>query len=160
MGLNAKVCCDCYEAGRVKVPPPQPELVYIDPETGEVSLRWEEPGADMHRFYEWRESACEHRGGNLVYHRLGNMGGIGFLRALFQETPEQFPTLLSKVVYNGIHGGDALCLSDVEGLSNELSAVRALYCADESDEAYLREFEAHLMELTQAAQKVRKPIVF
>jgi len=39
MGLGAIVYCDCYEKGRVRVPPPQPELVYVDA-TGRRSLRW------------------------------------------------------------------------------------------------------------------------
>ena len=124
MGLNAWVFCDCYEMGKVKTPPPQPELVYVDTITGEVSLRWEEEGADQHSFYEWRSAACAHGPiGCLVSHRLGNISSIGFLRELFQETPERFPTLLSKVVYNGSHGGDELMLADVEAVAVEMPAV-------------------------------------
>lgn len=161
MGLHACVYCDCYETGRVNAPPPQPELVYVDPESGGVSLRWEEPGADQHRFYEWLASACEHGPiGQLVFHRLGNIASIGFIRALFRATPGRFPTLLSKVVYDGVHGGDALSISDVEKLLPEVSGVHTLHCADDSDEAVLRKFEARMMELTQAALKVRKPISF
>jgi hypothetical protein len=88
------------------------------------------------------------------------MALIGFLRGLFQETPERFPTLLSKVVYNGIHGGDILTMSDVELVAAEMSAVHALRCADDSDEALLREFEGQMLDLIQGARSVSKPIVF
>ena len=161
MGLNACVYCNCYEIGNVKTPPPQPDLVYVDPTSGEVLLRWKEKGADQNRFFEWLSSACEHGpSGHLVSHRLGNIARIGFLRARFQETPERFPTLLSKVVFNGVHGGDILTLSDVEQVASEMSAVHALSCSDRFDEAMLREFERQMLELIRGAKSVFKPIVF
>ncbi|MGD0938604.1 MAG: hypothetical protein ABR905_02745 [Terracidiphilus sp.] len=145
----------------MKTPPPQPDLVYIDPTTGEVLLRWEEEGADQHRFFEWLSSACEHGPmGHLVSHRLGNIARVGFLRGLLQETPERFPTLLSKVVYNGIHGGDILTLPDVEHVATEMSAVSDLHCPDGSLEALLREFEDQMLELVRGARSVSRPIVF
>ena len=141
MGLDACVFCDCYEVGKVKARPPQPDLVYIDPATGQVSLRWEQPGADQRRFIDWLGSACEHGPeGQLVSHRLGNVALIGFLRGLFEGTPERFPTLLSKVVHNGIHAGDILSLTDVEDLAAEMLAVHAVHCSDASQEDILRNF--------------------
>ena len=161
MGLNAFVCCDCYEMGKVKTPPPQPELVYVDPISGEVLLHWEEKGADQKRFFDWLSSACKHGPiGHLVSHRLGNIALVGFLRELFQKTPEHFPTLLTKVVYDGVHGGDVLPLSDVDKIASEMSAVHTLHCSDKSDEVLLREFERQMLELIQAAKSVFKPIVF
>jgi hypothetical protein len=49
MGLDAVVYCDCYERGRVRGPPPQPESVYVDA-NGQVCLQWEAPGADQNAF--------------------------------------------------------------------------------------------------------------
>ena len=161
MALDACVYCNCYETGNAKTPPPQPDLVYVDPISGEVSLLCEAEGADEDRFFEWRSSACEHApSGQLVSHRLGNIALIGFLRGRFEETPERFPTLLSKVVYNGTHLGDTLTLSDVEQLATEMSAVHALHSSDDSDEALLRQFERQMLELIRAARSVSKPIVF
>jgi hypothetical protein len=161
MALDACVYCNCYETGNAKTPPPQPDLVYVDPTSGEVLLRWEEEGADQHRFFEWLSSACEHGPiGHLVSHRLGNIARIGYLRGRFQETPERFPTLLSKIVNNGVHAGDMLTLSDVEQVAAEISAVHTLYCSDDSDEALLREFERQMFELIRASKSVSKPIVF
>lgn len=161
MGLDAFVCCNCYETGNVKTPPPQPDLVYVDPTSGEILLRWEEKGADQNRFLEWLSSACEHGPfSRLVSHRLGNIARIGFLRRRFEETPERFPTLLSKVVYNGVHGGNVLTLPDVERVAAEMSAVHALSCSDDFDEEMLREFERQMLELIRGARSVSKPIVF
>src|ERR1017187_8172013 len=153
MGLNARVFCNCYETGKVETPPPQPDLVYVDPTSGEVLLRWDEEGADQHRFFEWLSTACERLpNGRLVYHRLGNIALICFLRELLQETPDRFPMLLSKVLYNGIHGGDMLTLSDVEQVAAEMSAVHTIHCSDDGDEALLREFEGQMLELIQGAR--------
>jgi len=161
MALDACVYCDCFETGKVKTPPPQPELVYVDPETGAVSLRWDAPGADQHLFNDWRASACEHgQFGELVSHRLGNIALIGFLRALLQNTPERFPTLLSKVLYNGTHICDVINLPDVELLAGEMPAVHALHCGDAEEEVLLRNFEKQMTDLIQAAKSAGKPIVF
>ena len=161
MALDACVYCNCYETGNAKTPPPQPDLVYVDPISGEVSSFCEAEGADQHRFFEWLSSACKHApSGQLVSHRLGNIALIGFLRGRFEEIPKQFPTLLSKVVYNGTHLGDTLTLSDVEQLATEMSAVHALHSSDDSDEALLRQFERQMLELIRAARSVSKPIVF
>jgi hypothetical protein len=161
MALDACVHCDCYETGKVRTPAPQPGLVYVDPETGEVALQWEEQGADQRSFDDWRASACEHgRWGELVSHRLGNIARISFLRAVFQSTPLNFPVLLSKVVYNGVHCGDTLGPADIERLACEMVAVHTLHRAEPSDEAVLRGFETQMTELIEAARKVRKPIVF
>jgi len=161
MALDACVYCNCYEAGKTKSPPPQPNLVYVDPDTGEVALRSEAEGADEPRFHEWLSSACEHRPlGQLVSHRLGNIARIGFLRRRFQESPDQFPTLLSKVAYSGTHCGDILTLSDIEQVATEMPALHTLHGSGDSDEALLREFERQMLELIQAARRVSKPIVF
>lgn len=161
MGLDACVFCDCYEMGKVNVPPPQPELVFVNPETGQVLLHCGEPGADERLFDEWLASACEHGPiGQLVAHYLGNTARISLLRTLFESTPERFPTLLAKVVYSGIHAGDALSLADVEQVAQEISTIRTLYCDKDSQEAILRKFERQMTELVRAARKVRKPIVF
>lgn len=161
MALDARVFCSCYETGKAKTAPPQPELVYVDPESGEVSLRWDEEGADQHSFFEWLSSACEHGPhGWLVSHRLGNIARVGILRERFLETPERFPTLISKVVYDGTHAGDFLTRSDVELVAAEMMAVHDLHGSDDLDESILREFESQMLDLVRGARSVSKPIVF
>ena len=161
MGLDASVFCNCYELGGVRTPPPQPELTYINEETGQISLRWDEPGADQHRFYDWLASACQHGPlGQLVRHHLGNIPRIGFLRGLFEKTPEHFPLLLSRVLYNGIHCGDFLNLADVESLGVEIALVSTVHCSDPNEEEMPRTFDVQMAELIQGSTSVRKPIVF
>jgi hypothetical protein len=136
-------------------------MVYVDPELGRVSLRSDKAGADENLFNEWLASACEHGpSGQLVARRLGNIALIGFLRSQFENAPNHFSTLLAKVVYTGTHSGDFLSLSDIEDVASEMLEVHALHCADASDEAILREFEACMIELVEAARTVGKPIVF
>ena len=160
MSLDA-VFCDCFKKGNVRTPPPQPALVYVEETTGQVLFRWDAPDADQHRFYDWLASACEHGPmGELVSLRLGNIALIAFLRELFGKTPSQFPILLSKVVYNGVHGGDRLDLQDVERLATEMDSVHALHCLDPNEEELLRKFEAQMLDLIRAARSVGRPIVF
>ncbi|MGA2435138.1 MAG: hypothetical protein ABSG25_07610 [Bryobacteraceae bacterium] len=161
MGLDATVYCNCYELGKVHTPPPQPDLIYIDDKTGQLKLRWDAPGADQHQFYEWLASACEHGPlGEFVTHRFGNVARIGFLRQLFARTPQRFPILLSKVLYNGTHAGDVLNLADIEELAIEMASVRNIHCADAGEEEMLRQFETQMMDLIRGARSVGKPIIF
>jgi hypothetical protein len=160
MGLDATVYCDCYETGRARKPAPQPELVYVD-DTGQVCLTWDAPDADQSAFYDWLKGACEHGPmGELVSHRLGNMARVGFLRSVLSDFAEQFPVLLTKVVYNGTHAGDSLSLDDIERLQSEVERLRQLRPRDQTADVIVREFEGQMSELVGAALRVRKPIVF
>jgi hypothetical protein len=160
MGVDASVYCDCYEKGRVRKPPPQPELVYVDA-FGQRCLKWDDPRADQIGYNLWLTEACEHGPmGELVSHRLGNAATIGFLRELLAETPERFPVLLAKVVYDGVHAGDSLSVDDVERLCPEIDRLRGIHSHDKSDEDRIRDFERQMSDLTEAARRVQKPIVF
>jgi hypothetical protein len=53
-----------------------------------------------------------------------------------------------------------LMLSDIEQVAAEISALHALRCPDDSNEALLREFECHMLELVRGARSMSKPIVF
>lgn len=161
MGLNAVVFCDCYRNGGIRAPPPQPELVQVDEDTGQVLLHRNATEADENRFYRWLATSCDHGPfGELVSHRLGNIALIAFLRELFARTPNHFPILLSRVVHNGSHSGDFLGLGDVEKLAQEMESVRILRCANANDEELLRNFETQMLDLIRGAERVRNPIVF
>src|SRR5437660_3911627 len=82
MSLDACVYCDCFEKGRLREPPPVGVSLRVEPDgslgrerddgTLESDLAWD----------QWRErSACEHPGGALLRHHLGNISLIGFLRS-------------------------------------------------------------------------------
>jgi len=160
VGLDATVYCDCYEKGRVRRPPPQPDLVYVDV-TGRVELRYDAPGADQRAFCDWLAEACEHGPmGELVSHRLGNFALIGFLRELLARTPERFEVLLTKVLYNGGHAGDQLTPDDVSHVVGEIESLKSTRLTDEGHEELLRHFERQMSDLVAAAQRVCKPITF
>jgi hypothetical protein len=160
MGLDACVYCDCYEQGTVHTPPPQPELVYVD-QCGQVSLREDAPGANVEAFDAWVRTACLHgHRTHLLHHHLGNIALIGFLHGLLIRTPQKFPILLAKVVYNGSHSGDHLAPSTVELLQPEMEALKSLHCDSPGNEERVRIFERQLTELIQASLALRKPIAF
>jgi hypothetical protein len=160
MGLDAVVYCDCYEKFRTRRPPPQPEFVYVD-QNGQVCLKWDAVGADQNAFFEWLKEACDHGPmGELVWHRLGNVATIGAVRSLLAESGQDFPTLLTKVVYDGTHAGDWLTLSDVERLGSELRRLSTVHADDDFVESVIRQFERQMSELAAAATRTRKPIAF
>lgn len=143
----------------MRTPPPQPELVRVD-EIGGLSLR-QGPGADWAAFDAWNRSACEHGyPGVIVWHRLGNIARISFLRYQLTEHENQFPVLLQKVLYNGMHAGDFLTLADVERVAAELDALKQMHAPEADDEPILREFETQMRELVEASRRVGKPIAF
>jgi hypothetical protein len=160
VGLDATVYCDCFEKGRVRTPPPQPALVYVEP-SGQVALKWDEPQADQHSFYGWLAECCEHGPmGELVSHRLGNLTLIAFLRGLLAERPAQFPILVTKVICDGTHAGDHLTLDEVDRLAGEVELLKNVRGDARSEEELIRQFERQMSELVQAARHIRKPIAF
>ena len=160
MSLDATVYCDCYERGKLRTPPPQPEFVFVE-ESGGLSLDCDHPDVDQDAFNNWRATACEHGPwGELVSHRLGNITLIEFLRSLLATEPARFPILLAKVLYNGVHGGDFLSSADVDLVSIEVDRLKEVHAAQASDEPFVRNFERQMRELVQAAQSVGKPIAF
>jgi hypothetical protein len=161
MGLDAQVYCDCYEKGRLREPPPR-----------DVSLRVELDGSlgrerdngsleDDVAWDEWREQrACEHHGGVLLHHRLGNISLIGLLRAELQREPGDFPLLLTKVLYSGSHCGDFLPVDSVLTLQQEVEALSGLRCSTPDADRFMAGFRAQMLELIAASLSVRMPIVF
>ena len=160
MGLNASVFCDCYETGKMRLPAPQPELLYMD-ESGQLYLDWKNPKADLNAFYDWLSIACEHGPlGQIVSHRLGNIASIGYLRNLLSDRADRFPILLTKVLYNGIHGGDFLSLTDVDLVAQEIDRFTSVHVSSKEYETMVREFETQMRELIEVSRRLRKPIVF
>ncbi len=158
MGLNATVYCNCFERGILRSAPLREWSVYID-ETGARSGRTENLEQDL-AFDRWSADACEHPDGVFLHHRLGNIAMIGFLRETLCQESEQFPLILSKVIYSGSHGGDFLMRIEVPGLLPELEALSHIHAADPLDEPLLRRFEEQLNELVQTSIELEKPISF
>lgn len=140
--------------------PPQPDFVYLD-EMGQVSFRWDHPDANQCAFDEWQARAYPHGPrGELLSHRLGNLSLIESLANVLAGSREQFPILLTKVLYDGTHAGDCIQVSDLKALDVELRMLHQVHVSDGSLETLVRDFERQMLELVTAANAVQKPIVF
>src|SRR3954468_4531178 len=121
MGLDAFIFCDCYEKGLLREPPPAGVILQVEPD-GSLGRQQQDTTLVSDLVWdEWREQgACEHGGGILLRHRLGNISLVGLLRAELQAKAERFPILVTKVVYSGSHAGDFLPVESIAALQTEL----------------------------------------
>ena len=186
MGLDASVFCDCVEKGRLRVPHPRPDLLYID-EDGRPAIPNGIPLEDAmkHDQWCWSDAACEHPNLRLVHHRLGYIGLIAFVRGSISRAVTnpsvELPVLWNQVIYSGTHGGDFLGLDDVKRLQVELTQIRQIdfsgvrlwkrssfgpfwpdrevkISRDELE--LLRYFFTQLEDLVRASLEIQKPIAF
>ena len=142
----------------LRTPPAEGWRVYVD-DRGQRCLTTDNPEEDV-AFNRWDREACEHEDGTLLHYWLGNIAGIGVIRAELSARPEAFPTLLSKVVYSGIHAGDYMTIPQIVELAGELQVLTHLHSRDLITEEWLRDFERKMSDLVRTALKVGKPIVF
>ena len=121
MGLDAVVCCDCVEAGRLRIPHPSPRLLYIA-KNGSPEIRSEDPD-EVSRHDAWMHTACKHEEMMIAGAYLGNATAIAFLQqALLEKVgspAREFPVLWKEVIYDGTHCGH-LTLNNVRRLDEEL----------------------------------------
>jgi hypothetical protein len=159
MALDAAVYCDCFERGRLRRPPPAGCKLSV---TDDGSLLCGSDDLDVQMAFDaWCISdACEHNRGLLSAHRIGNIALVAALRSELQRRPEQFPLLLSRVLYNGVHAGDFIAAAEVPRLCPEVAALAELHSPDPAMEQFLRDFAAQMAELVESAQRVGKPISF
>ena len=161
MSLDACVYCDCFEKGRLHEPPPVGVSLRVESDgslgrerddgTLESDLAWD----------QWRERlACEHPGGALLRHHLGNISLIGFLRSELQRDRSRFPILLTKVLYSGSHAGDDLTVDAVRALQRELETLANFRCNRREAEGFMLEFRRQMSDLVVASLSIGKPIVF
>lgn len=122
MALDAHVCCDCFERGRLHSPPPPSCNLSVDPDG---SLWCGSDDLDVQiAFDRWQQyDACEHVDGRLITHRIGNITLVASLRRELGLWPERFPVILSRVVYNGVHAGDFIAAAEVPQLAAEVKAT-------------------------------------
>lgn len=156
--LDARVYCNCVEASRLRVQPqPQWRITILEDGSLEADCLDEREAPELRR---WWEMACEHQDRQLVYHCLGNVGMISFLREEFGRVSEKCPLLLGRVVCDGIHGGDFLTVEQVRELDGELSQLESFRCEFETDQFSIDHFLEQMRELVAAALSVNKPIAF
>jgi hypothetical protein len=159
MGLDATVYCNCFESRKLKVLPLFIDLIFVDSD-GSLACKSEDLDTLL-EFDQWLYSrACEHKNGILLHHRIGNIALVALLRKELSPESEKFPIILQKIIYNGIHGGDYLSLTFIENLQNELDYLTDFICSSEGNQAFVNDFRRQLIELTNAALQVGKPISF
>jgi hypothetical protein len=110
--------------------------------------------------YYWRENACVHERGVFLMHCIGNIALVSDLRTELERLSNLFPILPGKVLYNGIHGGDFLTLSEVLAAREELEELKRFESRDPEMKAHIESFRHRLSELVECALVLRKPIVF
>ena len=113
------------------------------------------------RFDQWLQNrACEHAGGVLLHHFIGNIALVGLLREELATDPGTFPLLLKKVVYSGTHCGDFVPVEEIEPLAREVQALANLKCQNPEAPPYLEAFRKQMSDLVDCASRVKKPIYF
>jgi hypothetical protein len=159
MGLDASVFCNCYEQGQLRSLPPAGCTPLLS-EDGSLTCDSDDLNLQL-AFDAWRrEQACEHQGGYLVAHYIGNIALVAFLREQIARWPDRFPMILSRVVYNGMHCGDFIASAELSQLVPEIRSLAALHCVDPEEEEFLRMFEKQMCDLLACALRVSKPIAF
>lgn len=155
MGLDAHVCCNCIKEG-IAPPHPFPELLILD-DTGEPTLgSHEEINMDQWLQHDaWYILSCPHSG-RLLKKRLGNISLIDQVRLFLDlRSVTSFPILRTKVVYDGIHGGDWIAPTDSERLMEEAKRLREI-----ATTPVIAQFAADMIELAEASVATGNPIVF
>jgi hypothetical protein len=163
MSLNAVVYCDCVEKGRLTIPHPRPDLLFIN-ETGSPDITSDDP-LDIEAHDRWESlRPCQHEHFWLVERWLGNTSLIGSIRELMKQhlsdPAREYPALWSKVIYDGSHSGDFLTSDDVRKLSDEVDRLGRMENLPTTDTTLLVEFLRKLHDLIRASLSVNKPISF
>ena len=156
--LDARVYCNCIEAGQLRVQPKAHWQVAVL-EDGGVEASCADKG-EASELARWWEMACEHKDRQLLYHCLGNVGLAAFLREELGRVAEKCPLVLGLVVYDGVHGGDFLTVEQVRDVAEELHALAGFRCEKEADQYSLDCFLEQMRELVAASLSVNKPIAF
>jgi len=159
MGLDATVYCNCFETGKLRNPPRADFDVYVS-EEGSLECRNNDLDTQI-AFDSWRyNEACEHEDTTLLHHRIGNISLVGLLRQELNRQGDDFPIILTKVIYSGTHCGDFLTMDDIRELQREMPRLKCFRCADAESQAFLDGFYNQLAELIECATAMNKPIVF
>ena len=127
--LCAFVFCDCYEKGRLRCPPPHPEIVTVLP-NGDLGYR--NATADQHAaFVAWRTHACRHPEGRVTGGTLGHALPIETVRDALLPHRRAFPIFVGKVLNcrPQTHSSH-LTLKQVHKLKAELDRLKPFQCGD------------------------------
>ena len=155
--LQAYVFCDCYEHGRLKHQPPNPEIVAVLPngDLGYYRATREQHAA----FVAWRSHACRHPEGVIKGGQLGcRLSRHVLYRAMIPHS-RAFPLFVRKVLGCKPHTSNShLTFKQVEKLQFELVRLKIFHLADSKFDRELQYYYGQMKQLVRAAMKFHKPI--
>jgi hypothetical protein len=157
MRLHAYVFCDCLEQGRLKRPPPNPEIVGF---LRNGDLGYFRASPEQHAaFVAWRRHACRHPEGVVTGGQLGHRLPRQVLHRAMSPHSRAFPLFIRKVLGCKPHTRYShLTLKQVEKLQVELVRLKNFHLADRKTERELRCYYGQMRQLVRAALKFHKPI--
>jgi hypothetical protein len=157
MRLQAYVFCGCYERGRVKRPPPDPEIVNLHPNGDNFCFR---PTPAQYQAYEaWRLNACRHKYGTVTGGELGHRLSREVLYRAMLPHRRTFPIFVHKVLgCKPQTRFSHLTLKQVAKLQVELTRFRKFHLADRKCDKELRYYRGQMKQLVRAALKFQQPI--
>jgi hypothetical protein len=157
MRLQAYVFCDCYERGRVKLPPPEPKIVGVLT-NGDVACKQPTP-AQYQAFLEWRYLACHHRDGLIIGGLLGHRLSVEVMHKAMLPHRGTFPFFFRKVLgCKPKTRFSHLTLKQVEQLQIELVRMKKFHLSDRKHDNELRYYLGQMKQLVRAALKFQQPI--
>jgi hypothetical protein len=157
MKLQAYVFCGCYEHGRVKRPPPDPEIVDVST-NGDVGCHQPTP-AQYQAFLKWRYRACHHRDGLITGGPLGRRLPVEVMHKAMFPHRRTFPIFVRKVLgCKPQTRFSPLTLKQVEQLQIELVRMKKFHLSDRKRENELRYYRGQMRQLVRAALKFQQPI--
>jgi hypothetical protein len=153
----AFVFCDCYEKGRLRRPPPNPEIVAVLP-NGDLGYRNATP-AQHEAFVAWRAHACRHPEGRITGGKIGHLLPIQVVRDALSPHRRAFPIFVGKVLNCRPHTRSShLTLKQVHKLKAELDRLENFWCGDPEVDQDLCCLGGQMKCLVSAALRFRKPI--
>ena len=90
----------------------------------------------------------------VIHRRLGNVADVAHLRRQASRRLAASSVVLSKVLYDGSHSGDAVAVELAPAVQAELAALAS------DDDPGMREFVRSMSELVEAALREANPICF
>ena len=157
MRPQAYVFCGCYENGRVKRPPPHPEIVDVYT-NGDVGCHHPTP-AQYQAFLKWRYQACQHRDGLVTGGQLGHRLAVEVIYRAMLPHRHTFPLFVRKVLgCKPQTRYSHLTIKQVEQLCFELARMKNFHLNDRKRDNELRYYRGQMKQLVRAALKLQQPI--
>ena len=155
--LQAYVSCGCYERGRVKRPPPNPEIVDMFT-NGDVGCHHPTP-AQYQAFLKWRYGACHHRDGLITGGLLGHRLPVEVMQKAMLPHRRTFPIFVRKVLgCKPQTRFSHFTIKQVEQLQIELARMKTFHMQDRKCDNELRCYLGQMKQLARAALKFQQPI--